>query len=198
MGHTDSQLAALRKNNIESNAITRESIHEALFQLMETRNYEDIRITDIINKAGVSRSAFYRNFKSMDDILKDYMGDFNELVFHAFSRDVRENWHNYLIAVKKNRSKLEMLIKAGREYLLLDKLNELVDYSSGRDFARAIPHGYIYNVTIYWVKCGLPGEIEEVTDLIMQACRENAVIMYNGIIPSGNYEVTMQHNWKKK
>lgn len=198
MGHTASQLEALRKSNLESNTITRESVQEALFYLMNTTDYDDIRITDIIKKAGISRSAFYRNFKSKDDILKDYIGDFSELTFHSFSRDVRENWRTYLTAIKENKTKLEILIKAKREQLLLDKLNELVDYSSGTDFSKAIPHGYIFNITIYWVKCGLPGEIDEVTEMIMQACRENAVIMYTGIIPAENYDVTIQHRWKDK
>ena len=78
----------------------------------------------------------------------DGIGDMNDLLIQNFSQDVEENWRNYIQIIRKNRAKFELLIKAHREWFLLDNLNRLCDYSSGTDFASAIPHGYIYNVII--------------------------------------------------
>ena len=58
------QRDTLKKNNEESNFVTREAVQEALFLLMKEQDYEEIRITDIIKKSGISRSAFYRNYKT--------------------------------------------------------------------------------------------------------------------------------------
>lgn len=44
-------------------------IYEALIQLMEKKEYKDITITDITNRAGVSRMAYYRNYTDKDEIL---------------------------------------------------------------------------------------------------------------------------------
>jgi len=193
MGLTERQRETLKRNNKESNFVTRESAQEALFLLMKDMDYEEIRITDIIRKSGISRSAFYRNYKTKDDVLRDSIGDMTALYFHTFTTDVEENWRKYICSIRQNRNKLELLVKAHREWFLLDEFNKLSDYSTGTDFSTVIPHGYIYNTVIYWVKCGMPGEDEVVVRRIMKACRDNAVVMLSGEIPQENLEKTLMH-----
>jgi len=188
---TDKQKATLKRNNEESNFVTREAAQDALFLLMQHHEYEDIRITDIIRKSGISRSAFYNNYKTKDDVLKDSIGDMNNLVLQTFSTEVEENWRVYIKTIRKNRKRIELLIQAHREWFLLDAFNQLADYSSGTDFTTVLPHGYIYNIVIYWVKCGLPGSDDEVVARIMDACRENALIMLSGTIPQEDVEKTV-------
>ncbi|MBS5284762.1 MAG: TetR/AcrR family transcriptional regulator [Clostridiales bacterium] len=57
-------------------------IYTALIQLMQHKDYENISITEITRKAGVSRMAYYRNYESKDEILikhlKKGMDDFYE------------------------------------------------------------------------------------------------------------------------
>lgn len=131
--------------------------------------------------------------RTKDDVLRDSIGDMTALYFHTFTTDVEENWRKYIYSIRQNRTKLELLVKAHREWFLLDELNKLSDYSTGTDFATVIPHGYIYNIVIYWVKCGLPGEDEDVVQHIMKACRDNAVVMLSGEIPQVNLEKTLSH-----
>lgn len=45
-------------------------ICNALFSLMDKKSYEEITISDIQQYTGVSRSTFYRNFDTMDDVLR--------------------------------------------------------------------------------------------------------------------------------
>ncbi len=47
-------------------------IVQALFKLMAEYGYEKISVIDIANKAGVSRTTFYRNFKRKEDIIIYY------------------------------------------------------------------------------------------------------------------------------
>ena len=58
---------------METKEFTKNCIMDALIQLMHTKDYNDITITDITKRAGVSRMSYYRNYKSKDDILLDYM-----------------------------------------------------------------------------------------------------------------------------
>ena len=44
-------------------------IYTALLQLMQTKPYRDISITEITRRAGVSRMAYYRNYADKDEIL---------------------------------------------------------------------------------------------------------------------------------
>ena len=188
---SEKQKETLKRNNEESNFITREAAQDALFQLMKEEDYEEIRITDIIRRSGISRSAFYRNYKTKDDVLRDAVGDMNALLMNVFSVNVEDNLRQYIKTIRQNREKLELLIHAHREWFLLDEFNKLTDYTTGKDFVTVLPHGYIYNIVIYWVKCGLPGDDEEVVQDIMEACRANAVVMLSGIIPQKNLEKTL-------
>lgn len=54
------------KRNDEINAITKESIAFAYCELLQ--NEQNISVTMICEKAGVSRNAYYRNFNSTDEI----------------------------------------------------------------------------------------------------------------------------------
>lgn len=62
----------------KKNTLTRECIFTALLLLMEQKPYEEITITDIARKAGVSRMSYYRMYKSKDDILIQYFNDIFE------------------------------------------------------------------------------------------------------------------------
>ena len=44
----------------------------ALFQLLQTKCLNEIKITDLVKRAGVSRMAFYRNFETIDEVLIEY------------------------------------------------------------------------------------------------------------------------------
>ena len=54
------------------NQIVQESIFTALIQLMQ-KEFHNITITEITEKAGVSRMSYYRNYSSKEDILIKYL-----------------------------------------------------------------------------------------------------------------------------
>ncbi len=47
-------------------------MYQALVELMDKTPYDQITVTDITKKAGVSRMTFYRSYRSKDDILLDH------------------------------------------------------------------------------------------------------------------------------
>ena len=55
------------KRNDEINALTKESLAFAYYELLQTE--QNISVTMICEKAGVSRNAYYRNFTSTDEII---------------------------------------------------------------------------------------------------------------------------------
>ena len=70
---------------------TREWIFEALSKLLESKQYDEIKITEIINKAGISRATFYRNFSTKDDIVKLKV----KMFFESFSLDVINHYKHF-------------------------------------------------------------------------------------------------------
>ena len=60
------------KTRNESNRLAKECIVTALIELMKTRDYNSITITDLSKKAGVSRMAYYRNYTSKEDSISKF------------------------------------------------------------------------------------------------------------------------------
>ena len=53
-------------SNNEANRITRESICTAFLEIIMTKDFDDISISEIVRRAGVSRQSFYRNYGSKE------------------------------------------------------------------------------------------------------------------------------------
>ncbi|MFV0561214.1 MAG: TetR/AcrR family transcriptional regulator [Enterococcus sp.] len=51
---------------------SKEYLTTALFQLLNTKNLEEIKVTELAKRAGLSRMAFYRNYESVEDVLYNY------------------------------------------------------------------------------------------------------------------------------
>ncbi len=48
-----------------------DALREAMYELIETRDVSEIKVVDLIRKAGVSRGGFYKNAYLVTDVLKD-------------------------------------------------------------------------------------------------------------------------------
>lgn len=62
-------------------------IDESLFHLLETKDFQDITIGDILSDSKISRSTFYAHYKSKDDIVSSYI---QRLIQHVCKRDLTE------------------------------------------------------------------------------------------------------------
>jgi AcrR family transcriptional regulator len=52
---------------------TRQTLSEALVQLIQEKDYSAITVSDIIERANVGRSTFYAHYQGKDDLLLDQM-----------------------------------------------------------------------------------------------------------------------------
>lgn len=57
---------------------TRDSLRNALMQLVQEKGYDAITIQDIADKANIGRSTFYLHYETKDDLLLDHHADFTE------------------------------------------------------------------------------------------------------------------------
>lgn len=91
---------------MEEKNLTREYIFQSFFKLLETTSFEKISVSEITNKAGVSRMSFYRNFKSKDDLVKQTL---NQIVCHL--QDLLKN-----IETKNEYTVIKCFFEAFKEY----------------------------------------------------------------------------------
>ena len=88
----------------------KERIETALVQLMEEKPFQEITVTDLIQKAEVARVSFYRNFSSTADVIDSltaklantFLVDLKELLSHPNERKAREFLFGYLYGFQKH------------------------------------------------------------------------------------------------
>ena len=91
----------------EEHELIKQSVMEALLALMDVKPFSEITITELVSKAGIARSTYYRNYSSkeeiiaerIDDVLRDF---YNE--FPAHSMDERTEYEHLQLCNALQRS----------------------------------------------------------------------------------------------
>ena len=65
----------MKNNQKENDFFTKEIMAEALLRLLNKKPYDDIKVVEIADTAGVSRSSFYRYFNksTKKDLILEYI-----------------------------------------------------------------------------------------------------------------------------
>lgn len=151
--------SGLKKHSEEVNKVIIDSFIEALLLLMKEYQYEDISITMLCKKAGVSRMAFYGNFETKDDILKRIVLMINDMVVDEIGSPFKNNtdkeyYKKLFTIIDENRETLNLLFKAGFQYFYLERLNEIVIHEESSNevvLQRLTWNGAIVNTVFYWL-----------------------------------------------
>ena len=114
---------------------TREWTFEALYRLLENKKYEDIRISEIIIKAGISRATFYRNFSTKDDIViikvKMFFNDFFASIIERLKAVEQESEllliQRFFKRIDEEEKLVDTVINTKLEYLMVEGILNLIN-----------------------------------------------------------------------
>lgn len=105
-------------------------IIESLFQLIEYKDYNDITITQIVDKAGLARRTFYRYFKTKNQVIEYsvnlLMQDFANTILKNHSRTQSTIIYSYFEFWSNHVDILKLLSKAHLLYFIEDNLLTLM------------------------------------------------------------------------
>lgn len=157
----------MKKNDVKTNIVN------ALIELLDEKEYESISITDIVNKANVSRATYYRYFKEKEDVVKCFF----ELTKDKFISTIQvsqgglpENNEVTILSLflffKANIKANKCIRKAGLEKELLNFLS--TEFLSNLpvkldEYLAYFVSGALYNVLIHWLDKDCKDPIEEVS-----------------------------------
>lgn len=147
----------------EENLRVKQSIVRALFSLMQEKSLADIRITELVNRAGVARASFYRNYCSREDVLvtliRDVLDEFSGQM--DLSRGSFYTYENLLLSFrffKKYQEYVLNLYKSGFVSVLLEELNQFHGSIEGSMASSSIEKYQLYayigallNTAITWL-----------------------------------------------
>ena len=157
---------------IKREALVSEYIMDALLMLMRKKEYKDISITEICEKAGVTRMSFYRNFESKEDILKKWLtsitNDFLAISGISYKNDSNRDYFIKLFThLKQHKVICTAMYKADLIYLGKEQFDRVFleihrgDYDDYKSFFLA---GGIYNVFLLWLINGCGETPEELAE----------------------------------
>lgn len=146
-------------------SVARDCIVTALIELMKQQPYESISITDVCDRAGVSRMTYYRNYSSKEEVLETYIKEMGTEIARAvdaahnqdrqlYFRLLFERLGSYsdvgLIAHKAN---LGGMVLRGVTGYMMSTFSELTSTEEGALRAVCLA-GAFYNLFITWVRGG--------------------------------------------
>lgn len=165
----------------KNNALIKEYIFTALTVLMEQKDFHDITITEITQKAGVSRMSYYRNYASKEDILIQYFDGMAQQLTRKIKEQPEitpfqlcckffEFFQNHSILV-------DNMIKANLTKLMLEHFIGYIDYLhhsilNGKDDRLTeyqIPYhtGGLFTLLIRWLTSGQKESPEEMASIAL-------------------------------
>lgn len=171
----------LRMSNAESKELTRDCIRTAFLCLLRNKSFQEITVSEIIRRSGVSRSGFYRNYTGKEEVLEDISSNILKIFSDAVRKvDYRVNtkqWYTQLFTQIRNHAEMyQMLIQSNvsRE-LILSFENTLKDYfkietSRERYAFIALCHG-IEEIAIEWFCGNMKETPEEMGEMIVEMFR---------------------------
>lgn len=139
---------------------------KALIKLLKSKRFEDISITELTRTAGVSRTYYYRNFKTLDDVISAY----EMLRIIQYLRQLPNNpakltfetmMTHYFQLVADDADDQLTLISAGKEQVIIKAFNTSYHYLQKDNVEQIDEYDYdflsgaVVNVSIHWLKNGM-------------------------------------------
>ncbi len=149
------------KRNL-TNRVTRERLLSSLVSLMLEKNFDDITVSEIADRAEVSRMAYYRNYSGKEEILESYLDEVMEavLISNENRRDLKTVFRDLLVQLSRHSEVTSALNRAHLGDMMLARLSVMMGKLfavSGRnplaaEYSQDFLAGAFYNVYIKWIK----------------------------------------------
>ena len=173
---TDIRRENLRLSNEESNRITCESIRMALIILLGQKTYDKITVTDIINKAGVSRCGFYRNYKSKEEVLNQIADEVGRTLFDEYLKAAKTgDFHACYVEIYsyiiEHKGFFNLMLKAEvpaeATFRLKEKLERLIkDEAAEQYYFNISLLASVVSCTVQWFRRGMKETPEQMATIM--------------------------------
>ena len=167
---------------------TKNLIYNTLIELMKDKTFEEIKVSDICNKALINRSTFYSHYEDKYDLLVDFINSLKDEfvtelnknssnlntkeyyieLIKIFLNHIEERKEMYTSIMINNRNSIMM------DILLSDVNNDLLKKMSKDEFKSSIPDdiivkfylGGVINLGVEWLKDNTKYSKEEIINYL--------------------------------
>lgn len=166
---------------MDNELYVKDYIIEALLELLKDKSFEKITITNICQKAGVSRISFYRNFNVKEDILKKYIDDITDKFVQnqSFKYDSKK-FKDYIIMLfehlKTQKDFALLLYKNNLLYLIKDTFDKYFlknAKNKNEQFNQMFISGGLFNIFQFWLVSGAKESPKELSQMFFNFIYSN-------------------------
>ena len=175
---------------------TRLWLYESLLELMKSKDYTDISITELTEKSDIARQSFYRIYASKDDILLSKMDEINSEIFKKSELDFVQKGDHFLDLVicqlvnafQENEEFFTALLKADLQHKELTKFSECIarfymkeknpqELSENHLYQIYFIVGGLYMVLFKWNECNMNTPAETIIKIMQKSARHINLIL---------------------
>ena len=177
----------IRLSNKQAKMVTKSCLQTALIQLLDKKELSDISVSELARRAGVSRTAFYSNYQTVDDVLTELIDqelkEVNNSIWEAINRE--EDFFPPIIQkMKDNYDLYSLLMKANIEKTAFFQFRDYIkdsypalDKKAYYMIIAAI--GSLRSIIMEWFINGC----EDSVALISEICNSSVESVKTGILP---------------
>ena len=160
-----------------ANYQAKQKMVNALFDLIRTQSLENVFISELTDRAGVSRMAYYRNFSSKTDIIEYYLETILDEMFSLLKKDF-EFWSLeygtvFFTVMKRHKERILQLHAMGLSGMFLSRFTatneslagDMPYYSMDRYVLYYVAGGS-YNMVIEWLSNGCRETPEQMAEML--------------------------------
>ena len=169
---SEKSLENLKRFNQENKAITREAIEISLLQLLEKKDLKKITISELVERAGVSRAAFYRNYGSKEEILKSiFESSIAKITKSLDGYNLKTDLYQVWVSLLKEVKIISLAIDYNFEQVLTKAVYDFLEKRNGSSsngagsYLNSFWSSAIVSVISKWVKDGMKTPAEKIAKL---------------------------------
>lgn len=166
-------------SNEGRNTYVVEHLKSALLELLSEKPMNDISISELVDKAGVGRASFYRNYEQKEDILKAHINTlFCEWTDEWQKKDgspLSEQIRTMIAHFEKHRDFYKLLNNRGLSYLLKDVIIGLCGPKPEYEKVQAYTTAYFAYVLYGWIDVWFQRGMRESSDEIAEMFRAHGL-----------------------
>lgn len=138
----------MRRKSVTSEMM-KSYIADALLLLMEKKDYNDITIGEIAEKAGVNRSTYYRHFEKKDDVIVYFLGNISKSILE-WDREKKPDFEEHLVYVYshyyKHKKQMLLIYRNGLSIFFLDVLKKYLGAETHKDEQTAEQYNIAFHI----------------------------------------------------
>ena len=164
---------ALRQSNEEANRLTRECLRTAILQLAGSRDFARVTVTEVTRRAGVSRTAFYRNYGSMEELVADACQDLRQslldsLASERYRTDRRQWYETFFATIRDHAPYFQVYLDASVPLVGTDVIEAAYPSATAEErYRNQALEGAFTNVLTTWFREGMRETPAEMADICM-------------------------------